>query len=133
MIWIIAAIVIVLGLFILFIFYSGNIVNLLRLEKGFDDDRIELSSLKPSDIIKIGTFIVGALLLLHHLPLFLSHTLFAFKRGIDGQSLNFKSKFDWTVSGLNILLGYLLLTNYAVVARLLQHKKQRNDNESNDL
>jgi hypothetical protein len=132
-IWIIASIVIMLGLFILLIFYSGNIVSMLRLDKGFDDDRIELSNLKPSDIIKIGTFIVGALLLLHHIPLFLSHTLFAFKGGVAGQPLNFKTKFDWTVSGLNILLGYLLLTNYAVVARLLQHKKQRNDNESNDL
>src|SRR5690606_27430561 len=123
-IWIIAAVLILLGLFVLLIFCSGKIVSLLRLEKGFDDDRIELSNLKPSDIIKIGTFIVGALLMLHHIPLFLSHTLWAFKDGIAGPSLNFKSKFDWTVSGLNILLGYLLVTNYAVVARLLQHKKQ---------
>lgn len=132
-IWIIAAVLILLGLFVLLIFYSGKIVSLLRLEKGFEDDRIELNNLKPSDIIKIGTFIVGSLLLLHNLPQFLSHTLFAFKGGVAGQALNFKSKFDWTVSGLNMILGYLLVTNYAAVARLLQYKKQGKGKESNHL
>ena len=116
----IGIIAVVIGLFVLLIFQSGKIVDLLKLEKGFDTDRIELSSLHSKDIIKIGTFIVGGLLLLDSFPSFLSHSLFAFKRSMAGFEFGDEQKFMWAVSGINIVIGYLLMTNFDFVAKMLK-------------
>ena len=121
--WIAVAIIVVVGLFIALIFKADRVVRLLKLDKGFDDDKIELGNLKPTDIIKIGTFIIGGLLILDNIPAFLSHSLFAFKGDIIGLEYNSQDKFNWAVSGLNLIIGFLLLTNYDFVAKKLKTEK----------
>lgn len=74
-IWIGAAIVISIGLFVLLVFKADKIVSLLKLEEGFDDEKIELGNLNSSEILKVGTFIIGGLLFIHNIPIFLSHIL----------------------------------------------------------
>ena len=128
--WVILTVLIVIGLFTLLIFKSAKIVQILQLDKGFDDERIELGNLKSADIIKIGTFIIGGILILNNIPVFLSHTLFAFKGNVVGQTYETNGKFYWVVSGLNILLGYLLITNYSFVAKIL--KLENTENEINN-
>jgi len=121
--WIIVAVLIVLGLFVLLVFKSDKVVGLLKLDKGFDEDRIEFGNLNSADIVKIGTFIIGGLLIIDNIPAFLSHTLFAFKGSVVGQVYSTQDKFYWAVSGLNLVIGYLLITNYDFVARLLRTTK----------
>ena len=123
--WITVAVIMVVGLFSLLVFKSDKIVRLLKLDKGFDDDRIELANLSSEDIVKIGAFIIGGLLILDNIPAFLSHTLFAFKGSVAGQNYGTQDKFYWAVSGLNLALGYLLITNYGFVARLLRTSKRK--------
>lgn len=125
--WVVIAVVVVIGLFVLLVFKSDKIVRLLKLEKGFDDDRIELGNLNSTEIVKIGTFIIGGLLIVDNIPAFLSHTLFSFKETVIGQFYDTKAKFNWAVSGINLVLGYLLVTNYAFVSRLLQTTKKENE------
>ena len=125
--WIIVAVLIVLGLFVLLVFKSDKVVELLKLDKGFDDDRIELGNLNSADVVKIGTFIIGGLLILDNIPAFLSHTLFAFKGSVVGQTYDTTDKFYWAVSGLNLMLGYFLITNYDFVARLLRTTKKEKE------
>jgi hypothetical protein len=127
LIWITVAVIVVIGLFVLLVFKADKVVELLRLDKGFDDEKIELGSLNSSDIVKIGTFIIGGLLILDNIPGFLSHTLFAFKGSVIGQVYDSKDKFYLTVSGINIILGYLLLTNYSFVVRLLRTENKKNE------
>lgn len=122
-IWIAVTIVVVFGLFFLLIFKADKVVTLLKLEKGFDDERIELGNFNSTDIVKLGTFLIGGLLMLDNIPGFLSHTLFAFKGSVVGQILDKQDKFHWAVNGLNIVLGYLLLTNFSFVAKLFRMKK----------
>lgn len=127
LIWVVAVIVAVIGLFVLLVFMADKVVGLLRLDKGFDEERMDFGNLKATDIVKIGTFIIGGLLIINNIPALLSHTFFAFKDGISGQGYDTTNKFNWAVSGINILLGYLLLTNYGFVARLLKTKNQANE------
>ena len=127
LIWIAVAIIVVIGLFILLVFKADKVVRLLRLDKGFDNEKIELGNLNSTDIVKIGTFIIGGLLILDNIPGFLSHTLFAFKGSVVGQVYGSKDNFYWAVSGINIFLGFLLLTNYSFVARLLKTKNKENE------
>lgn len=121
--WIAVAIFVVVGLFVALIFKADKVVRLLKLDKGFDDEKIEIGSLKPTDIIKLGTFIIGGLLILDNIPAFLSHSLFAFKGDIIGLEYNTQDKFNWAVSGLNLIIGFLLLTNYDFVAKKLKTEK----------
>lgn len=121
--WIVMAIVIVVGLFVALIFKADKVVQLLKLDKGFDDEKIEIGNLKPTDIIRIGTFIIGGLLILDNIPAFLSHSLFAFKRNVVGLEYNSQEKFHWAVSGLNLIIGFLLLTNYDFVAKKMKIEK----------
>lgn len=128
-IWLAVAFTVVIGLFVLLIFKSDKVVNALRLDKGFDDDRIELGNLKPSDIIKVGTFIIGGLLILDNIPAFLSHSLFAFKGRTIGMQYTTQDKFNWAVTTLNLIIGFLLLTNYDLVARKLKLKTEKKEKE----
>ena len=116
-VWIITTLIIIIGLFVLLIFKSRNIVELLKLDQGFDDDSIELGNLGPSDIIKIGTFIIGGLLVLDTIPAFLSHTLFAFKADIIRNEYPTEGKFNWAVSGMNLIIGFILITRYDLIAK----------------
>ena len=119
-IWIIIVTVIVAGLFWVLTFRADKLVDLLKLEKGFSDDRIELGDIKSEDIIKTGTFVIGGLLIIENIPGLLSQTFWAFRGEVVGFEFTAKDKFNLGVSGLNVLLGYLLFTNYDAVARRLK-------------
>lgn len=122
-IWIIIAVALIFGLFVLLVFKAEKIVILLKLEEGFEEDRINFGNLKPSEIIKVATFIIGGMLILHNIPVFLNLSFFAFKHVSIGIINEPKDNFNLIVSGINIVLGYLLLTNYSFVSRLFEGKK----------
>lgn len=120
-----ASIVVVMGLFALLIFKADKIVDLLKLDRGFDEERIELDKIDSDQIIKIGTFVIGDLLLLDHLPTFVSQTIFAFKASQIGLEHGDQDKMIWLANGLNLVIGYLLLTNYDFVAKILGTKMKQ--------
>jgi len=121
-IWVTVAIAVILGLFLILIFKANKIVELLKLDRGFEEERIDFGNLSSTDIIKIGTFVIGGFLIIDNVPDFLSQTLWSFKKEIIGMEFTAKDKFNWAVSGLNLLIGYLLLTNYRFVAKLFKDK-----------
>lgn len=67
-VWAIAVFVVTIGLFWLLTFKADKLVDFLKLEKGFIDDRIELGNLNANNIVKTGTFIIGGLLLIKVFP-----------------------------------------------------------------
>lgn len=127
LVWIILALLLTLGLFALLVLKADKVAQFLKLEQGFDDNRIELGSLAAYDILKIGTFIIGGFLILDNIPAFLSHTLFAFKESLAHHPYETNDNFYWAVSAINIMLGFVLIRNYGFVARLLRSKKQNNE------
>jgi hypothetical protein len=104
-------------LFLFILFKADLIVKFLKLDKGFDNELIDFGNIKPNDIIKIGVFIIGGLLLIDNLPEFLSHLFFAFKGDLANSQYDPKEKFNWAVSGIKLILGYLLFTNYDFIAK----------------
>lgn len=114
---------VVVGLFWLLIFRADKVVAFLQLESGLSDERIELGNIKTGDIIKIGTFVIGGLLIIDSIPRFLIHAYSFVRRNSSDQEFNSSDSYDLVVSGLNILLGYLLVTNYAFVSRIINVKK----------
>ena len=119
--------IVIVALFILLIFKSHHIVSFLKLEKGFDDDKIELGNLSTSEIVKIGTFVIGGFLIINHIPVFLNQTFNAFYSDIQSLGITPNYKWNWIVSGLNIVIGYLLISNLNFIVRLLrlQNKNEK--------
>lgn len=133
-IWLIATVLITLGLFFLLLAKADKVSNFLKLEKGFDENRIDFGGLKSLDIIKFAVLIIGGFLFIENIPSFLSHTLFAFKsslpKGFDQAYENknlikynhFEDYVRWINSGLNLLIGYLLITNFKRISTYLNKK-----------
>lgn len=122
--WIIGILVITIALFLFFLFKAELVVKFLKLDKGFDNDLIDFGNFKPNDIIKIGIFIIGGLLMINSLPPFLSYVFFAFKFSLANSIYEHNEKFNWAISGIKLVLGYLLFTNYSSIAKKFQSENK---------
>ena len=131
-IFVFITIFIIIGLFYLLVYKADKISNFLKLEKGFDDSRIDFGGLKNIDIIKFVVLIIGGFLFIENIPIFITHTLFAFKSAIpqDFPEYNegiikysrIEDYIGWGSSALNLLIGYFLIKNYKRVSNFLNRK-----------
>lgn len=113
------------GLFVLLLFKSDKLVDLLKLERGFEEDRIDFGGLKASDIIKISCLIIGGLLLINTIPSFLYQTFLIFRDNVSKEFAPINDEYRyWAESMLKIIVGYLLITNYTFAAKMLKNKEE---------
>ena len=110
---------------------TDTIIRLLKIDKGFDDDNIMLGNFNETAIIKFTIIIFGGFLIIDNAPDFLYTCFVALKKEVAPEGLNFMENitfsqpidyFKWIISGVNIILGYLFLTNYDWIARRLNRK-----------
>jgi hypothetical protein len=133
-IWLIITTLIIIGLFYLLLKKADKVSDLLKLEKGFDQEIIDFSGLKSLDIIKFVVLIIGGFLFIENLPTFLSHTLFAFKSSIPQRFdqayenrgiLKYNRLEDyvyWISSASNLIIGILLVMNFKKISKYLNKK-----------
>ena len=135
-IWMIGTVVVIVLLFMFLVYKPDKIIGWLKLDRGFDNDTIEFQNFNSENILKLAVIVIGGILLLKNIPAFLSHTLFAFKSSVqtDFESNRIikygelKDYIYWLTSFLNIVIGYLMLTNYNYISRILKKKNEKNDN-----
>ena len=128
-VWQIGSLILIILLFMFLIYKPDKIISWLKLDKGFDDDRIDFQNFNNTNILKLAVIVIGGIMLIKNIPAFLSHTLFAFKSAvgndIDNSVIKYTSLKDyiyWATSFLNILLGYLMITNYSYISKILKEK-----------
>ena len=110
----IAAVLIPVGFFLVLLFRTDSIIDLLQLDKGFDDEHIQLGNLDNESILKLAIIIIGGFLIIDNIPDLLFDLINAFKykanySTVEGTSLNY---FRMTTCIINCIIGYLLLINY---------------------
>ena len=105
------------------IFHADHLVNLLSLDKGFDEDRIEFGNVKPVDIIRIAVLIIGGVMFVSSFPKLISQAYWLLREDNIGNEISLDSKVSVSVQVLNLLVGYLLFTNYDVVANYFDRKE----------
>lgn len=113
------------GVFLFIIIKAPWIVEKLYLDKGFEEDRIVMNNVNARDIIKIGSFIIGGLLLIHNIPDFLAYTIHVFADKINTTTFTFlprAGKFKWIISGVNIVIGFFLLTRFDWIGKMFKTK-----------
>lgn len=112
---------ITLGLFLILLFKTDFIIDILKLDKGFDEEQINLGNLTNESIFKLALIIIGGFLIIDYTPTLLFDIVNAFKSkstfsSIEGNSVNY---FDIVVGVINILIGYLFIANYKSIAQFL--------------
>lgn len=122
---ILASTIISVGMFLVLLFKSDFIIDKLKLDKGFDDDKIIVGNLTNESILKLALIIIGGFLLIDYLPAVLFDLINAFKTkstftSIEGNNVNY---FDIVTGLVNILLGYLFITNYKSISQFLDKKQ----------
>lgn len=105
-----------IGLFVLLIAMAPKVVSILKLGKGYDDDRVDFGQMRSADVARLGLFIVGGLLFVESASRFVSSSWFAFKAQHVGQAYDWKENIAWASSGSNVIVGYLLIIYHARIA-----------------
>ncbi len=128
--WIVGVTVITIGIFVFLLYKTDKLIQWLKLDKGFDEDRIIFQNFSTQNILKLAIVIIGGLLVINNIPIFLSYLFFAFKSefGSDYNShfYKFGSMNDYVkliTSFLSIIIGYLLLRYFNRISRLLNSKE----------
>ena len=133
LLWIFGAAALTGLIYILLIRKTDLIINFLKIDKGFDDDRIEFGNFNSQQIMKLALIIIGGFLIIDYLPDFLQYTYLAFKKEVSPSGLNqlekfsfgkTKDYFDWVISGMNLIVGYVLLTNYDRITKWIDGKEK---------
>lgn len=118
------------AIFAALIFNPDFIINLLKLDKGFDDDAFSASHISLSNLIKFALITLGLFLIIKELPQFITHLFFLFKllvknqNGISGAIENsmLTDYVSWGIKILSLVIGYLMITNYSSITLFLIKK-----------
>lgn len=129
--WLIFNVVLYLGLTYLFLVKADKLSNFLKLEKGFDEERIDFGQLKLMALIKFAVILIGGYLFLFNLPYFLGDTFFAFyskvPKGLEGyfeddelmRRYGVEEYINWFGLGFQVLIGYLMVVNFKKISQFI--------------
>ncbi|WP_191859492.1 hypothetical protein [Hanstruepera ponticola] len=133
LLWIFGAVALTVLVYIILIRKTDLIIDFLKLDKGFDEERIEFENFNSQKIIQLALLLIGGLLIINYLPEFLQYTYLAFKKEVSPNGLNqleefsfgkITDYFNWVISGINLIVGYILLTNYYQITKWLNRKQK---------
>lgn len=133
--WILGATLLVVGIFVFLLFKVDLIIKWLHLDKGFDNDKIEMSHFNGKSIIKFALIVLGGVLIINYLPDLLQTSYLWFKQEVSSRGLNGletislghgSTSINWGIALINVILGIILITNYARIAQCLYRKEDNN-------
>ena len=123
------------GIFLSIIKKVDWIIDWLKLDQGFEEDKISLGDLNEQKIFSLAIIFIGGILLVDYFPSFLYNLYLSFKttantKGLDNIMYNYErvEYFDWAISCMNLILGYLLIINNSLISTWMASKIKIKDN-----
>lgn len=121
------------------LFKSDSIIQLFKLDQGFDNTEFNLASFNQQGITQLALVIISIYLIVSNIGTFITQILFAFKQSV-GQN-RMESLFDTfnpnpvdyqllVSSGINLLVGFILLTNRLRLSNWIEKMNRKNSVES---
>ena len=107
---------------------ADNIINILKLDKGFDSETIVIGNLNTQQLLQVGIILLAGSLIIYNFFELLSVLIILFKSNVDTVSYNvllqtpIKSE-DWIIPALSVIMGYLLLSHHVKLAKWLDKKQ----------
>lgn len=126
-------------IFIFLLFKVDVIIKWLRLDKGFDDDRIEFGNVDSVKLVSFAIILIGGSLIVNYFPGFIYNCYLAFKTAVERKGTDdffdtytYSQKveyFEWVISAMNLVIGYLFLTNYQSIANWITKLNRKNSDK----
>lgn len=105
----------------IFLLKSNYLVTKLKLDKKFSEDTISLT-LHQNQLLSVIIILIGSIMLLEAFPSFIRHFLEFLQQKLV---LNQYPNVSWMVyQFLNVLIGYLLITNSKFISKLIIKKNE---------
>jgi len=118
-------------IFVLLIVGADKIIQWLKLDNGFDDDRIEFQNFNIQNILMLATILIGATMIVDNIGTFLNQLYLSVKVFMANQTdlitMNGQNVYLFWLSLTKIILGYILLTNYPSISKFLLKITQKKD------
>ena len=118
-------------IFVLLIVGADKIIQWLKLDKGFDDDRIEFHNFNIQNILMLAMILIGATMIVDNIGTFLNQLYLSVKVFMANQTdlitMNGQNVYLFWLSLTKIILGYILLTNYPSISKFLLKITQKKD------
>lgn len=120
------------ALFITLVFYTDKIIRLLKLDSGFDEERIEFSNFNIVNVLKLALIIVGCMLIINNIPTCIVQSYYYIKINLstnlaDSFGYTYQNGYQWVLSVFNLILGYILLTNYPGLSKFILKITQKKE------
>ena len=131
LLWVLGFVTLTALIYIFLIRNTDLILNKLKIDEGFDDDRIEFTNFDSQKILQLALILIGGLLIIDNFPDFLQYTYLTFKKEVSHKGPNIFEKYSydktkdylgWAISVVNLIVGYVLLTNYNSIIKWLDRK-----------
>ncbi len=110
--------------FVLLLFKVDFIIDKLRLDKGFDGEKIIFGDLTSINILKLACIVIGGLLIIDNIPTLLNQGLYLFKESLQHNDNDPKEFWYFGVSAVKIIIGFVLIRNYEAVGKFLRVKQE---------
>ena len=131
-VFIILTVIVYLFILWLFVFKTSWLIDILHLEEGFEEDKIEIN-VSFSSIISISIIVIGGIIFIDSLPLLCKHIFSFFQQ----KSLFMESPTaGWIILYISqATLGYLLMTNSKQITTFINkrtHTESTDDDVQNE-
>ncbi len=122
-----------LSIFAILIFKPDVIINILKLDKNFNDDEIRIKQPSFVNMLQWGIILLSLSVLLKHLPMFITNVLFAFKLFVidSGKDISNQLQYgmltnytDWSIKIVALVISLLMLTNSKSIANYIIRKNK---------
>jgi len=114
----------------LFVFKTSWLIDKFSLEKGFEEEKIEINA-QILDILSIAIIVIGGIILIDSLPQFCKQIFTFF---YEKTMLRKSPTTGWIILYFaKAILGYLLMTNSKPIVSFMNKKTYSNSKEDNEL
>ncbi len=130
-VWVFGVLLLTAGIYILLIQKTDKVIDWLKIDRGFDDTQIVLGDFNEVKIIKLALIFIGGFLIIYNFPEFIERCYLAFKYSVSTDEIVHSQGYgdafysfsvNWGMSGINTLLGYIILANYKHIATWFEKK-----------
>lgn len=126
-IWFVASALLPLLMYYLIFVKSDKLMKVLKIDKGFTSQKVEFGNLSSSEILKISFILFGLFMLIQGLPNLIVNLVYAFDYSASPKFSGIPETaifnyFDMIQSGVYVVLGYLMISNYKGIAKLFEKK-----------
>lgn len=119
-------------MFLILVLYTDKVVKWFKFEKGFDEELIDFSNFNIENVMKLALIIFSFILIVNNVSTFVTQTYYVvslkFSMNVtDTVSFPSQNDYVWAKSFIDLLIGYLILTNYPSISKFLLKITQKKD------